>query len=196
MRVDESDIATAGVCNRRLAGVLRAGCVLIAAISAGCAGTRSMSPPAVPATLRPPADQVLLLRTYAKGVQIYQCVASAEQPTHFEWKFKQPEAQLSDRSGRTLATHYAGPTWKASDGSEVVGEVRAHEDAPSASAIAWLLLSAKSHAGSGVFSNVSSIQRLNTAGGKAPAEACGADNVEQLARVPYTAEYIFYVPKR
>ena len=65
-----------------------------------------------------------------------------------------------------------------------------------ASAIAWLLLSAKSHAGSGVFSNVSSIQRLNTAGGKAPAEACGADNVEQLARVPYTAEYIFYVPKR
>ena len=40
---------------------------------------------------------------------------------------------------------------------------------PSASAIPWLLLTAKSNGPEGSFSNVTSIQRVNTVGGIAPA---------------------------
>jgi hypothetical protein len=39
---------------------------------------------------------------------------------------------LRSRSGRILAKHYAGPTWEASDGSKVVGEVAAKSPAPQA----------------------------------------------------------------
>jgi hypothetical protein len=40
---------------------------------------------------------------------------------------------------------------------------------------------------------VSSIQRVNTAGGLAPGEACGPANAGAVARVPYTADYNFLV---
>jgi hypothetical protein len=43
--------------------------------------------------------------------------------------------------------------------------------------------------------NVSYIQRLDTAGGLAPTTGCTADHVGEIAEVPYTATYYFYVPK-
>jgi hypothetical protein len=43
--------------------------------------------------------------------------------------------------------------------------------------------------------NVSSIQRLQTKGGKAPADGCGASHKGEQARISYTAEYYFYVPQ-
>ena len=61
-----------------------------------------------------------------------------------------------------------------------------------ATAIPWLLLSAKSVTGSGVFGKTTSIQRVHTVGGGAPAATCGPDNNGQQARVPYTAAYYFY----
>jgi ThiF family protein/uncharacterized protein DUF3455 len=48
--------------------------------------------------------------------------------------------------------HFAGPTWKHVDGSEVTGKVLAKQDAPKPDAIPWLLLTATSHTGQGVFS--------------------------------------------
>jgi hypothetical protein len=150
--------------------------------------SKNASPLRVPDTLQPPAGVVLEEKLSAKGVQIYQCQGS-------EWKFLGPQAQLFDAKGHQVASHYAGPTWKSADGSFVVGEVKAHEDAADASAIAWLLLSAKSTSGSGVFSHVQNIQRLQTVGGKAPMAACDAGNANQVERVPYTADYYFYVPK-
>lgn len=139
--------------------------------------------PQAPEALRPPAGQHLAMELLATGVQIYECVAS-------EWKFKGPEATLIDRTGRPMGTHYGGPTWKAPDGSLVVGEVRAKAPAAAANAIPHLLLGAKSTSGTGSFGRVSMIQRLETVGGIAPAEPCtGA----QVARVPYTATYYFYV---
>jgi hypothetical protein len=50
-----------------------------------------------------------------------------------------------------------------------------------------------STSGAGEFSDVTIIQRLNTAGGKAPpATACDASNVNTITRVPYSADYYFF----
>ncbi len=161
-------------------------------VVASCAMQPARVAPDVPAALQAPAGEVLFLEALASGVQIYECAAKADQPTVFEWVLRAPEAVLSDRTGRTIGKHYAGPTWESSDGSAVVGAVKARSAAPSASAIAWLLLTAKSKTGAGVFSPTTSVQRVQTVGGTAPPTACGAANSQQVSRVPYTASYYFY----
>jgi hypothetical protein len=158
----------------------------------GCASGPISAPPDLPAPLRPPADQSLFLEALASGVQIYECAPKADQPSTFEWAFRAPEATLTDRSGRSLGKHYAGPTWESVDGSTVVGEVKARDPGPSQSAIPWLLLASKSTTGSGVFTQTKSIQRVQTVGGTAPSEPCTSANAKQVARVPYTANYYFY----
>lgn len=150
------------------------------------------APPEAPASLRPPAGEIVFLEALAAGVQIYECTAKPEQPAMYEWVLRAPEASLVDRSGRSLGKHYAGPTWESNDGSSVTGEVKARDPGPNSSAIPWLLLSAKSTAGAGVFTGTTSIQRVNTTGGVAPSEPCGAANSKQVARIPYTATYYFY----
>jgi hypothetical protein len=150
------------------------------------------TPPDVPVSLRPPADQVLYLEAYASGVQIYDCSANASPPGTYEWRFRAPEAALVDRNGRSIGKHYAGPTWEALDSSAVVGELEARDPGPDPSAIPWLLLGAKSVTGTGVFTATKSIQRVHTAGGVAPTQPCTAANTGQVARVPYTARYYFY----
>jgi hypothetical protein len=151
-----------------------------------------MTAPEVPAALRPPPAEVLYLEARASGVQIYECALKPAQPPTYEWTFKGPEAALLDASGHPLGKHYAGPTWESTDGSSVVGTVKAQDRGPSANAIPWLLLTAKATAGTGTFSATTSIQRLKTMGGAAPAEPCSAANAAQVARVPYTATYYFY----
>lgn len=168
----------------------------VVALLGGLASSPAVRPPDAPEALRPPADQVLKLEALATGVQIYECSASQDQPIRFEWVFKAPEAELSDRSGRKIGKHYAGPTWESTDGSTVVGETKARDSGPDPSAIPWLLLSAKSNSGTGVFSQIKSIQRLRTVGGKAPSVPCSRDNAQQVARVPYKAAYYFYVTKQ
>lgn len=115
----------------------------------------------------------------AKGVQIYECRDA-------KWVFIAPEADLFDRGGRKIGTHYAGPTWEAADGSKVIGAVKERADA--GGAIPWLILSAKSVGPDGAFSKVTSIQRLSTTGGVAPVGSC---QTGAQARVPYTADYYF-----
>src|ERR1700675_4387670 len=77
--------------------------------------------PSIPAQLRPPAEQVLILTAQAKGVQIYICSMDDADSTRFKWTFVAPEAELFDEAGKKIGTHYAGPTWEALDGSKVVG---------------------------------------------------------------------------
>jgi hypothetical protein len=155
-----------------------AGCGAICANAADVDGLD----PNVPASLRPPATEVLSLETPAVGVQIYLCSASKADPTRFEWAFKAPEAELFDRFG-------------TNDGSKVVGDVRAHENASDAGAIPWLLLTAKASSGTGMFGQIRSIQRLETVGGKAPAEGCDQSQSGREIRVPYKARYAFFVSR-
>jgi hypothetical protein len=168
--------------------------VLAASIlsAAGCATSAKFTAPDVPASLRPPAGETLFLEAHASGVQIYDCAPRADRPATYEWTFRSPEAVLVDASGHPLGRHFAGPTWESSDGSSVVGEVKAKDPGPTATAIPWLLLAAKATKGSGVFSATTSIQRVQTVGGVAPAAGCDASNAAKIARVPYTADYYFY----
>jgi uncharacterized protein DUF3455 len=160
--------------------------------SFGCVTGTNVAAPEVPPALRPAADQTVFVEALASGVQIYECAPKADQASVFEWSFRAPEAALVDRAGRSLGKHYAGPTWESIDGSTVVGEIKSRDPGPDKSAIPWLLLTAKSTSGSGLFSQTRSIQRIRTAGGIAPAQACTSENTKQLARVPYTATYYFY----
>jgi len=147
----------------------------------------------MPEALKPPAAEKLTLESFARGVQIYECAVAKDPPGRLEWIFKAPEAELFDTAGKRIGKHYAGPTWESEDGSRVVAAVKARDDAPQAGAIPWLLLGAKSNAGTGTFGRTTNIQRAGTAGGVAPAASCG--KAGEVARVPYTATYYFYAPK-
>ncbi len=130
-----------------------------------------------------------MLEVVAEGVQIYTC---DPKDGGFEWSFKAPDANLFDKQGRQVGAHFAGPTWKIDDGSEVVGEVVAKADAPEPGAIQWLMLRAKSHKGPGALSKVAYIRRTETKGGLAPSTGCDAGHRAQQARMRYSAVYQFF----
>jgi hypothetical protein len=77
----------------------------------------------------------------------------------------------------------------------VVGTATARADGPDANAIPWLLLSATSAEGNGIFGKTQSVQRVKTVGGKAPADACNQAQLGKIARVSYSATYDFYVAR-
>jgi FtsP/CotA-like multicopper oxidase with cupredoxin domain len=157
----------------------------------GCAAHR-VRPPAVPAALRPPNDQIAFLEVHATGVQIYECASKPDASGAFAWIFQAPEAALIGRRGHTIGRHYAGPTWELRDGSRVAGEVVARDPGPDPTAIPWLLLKAKSASTSGRLSLTQSILRIHTVGGVAPSAPCTEALAHTLVRVPYTAKYYFY----
>ena len=144
----------------------------------------------VPAPLRPAANESLAMIVAARGVQIYECRAPANEAA--AWAFVAPEAELYDAHGRSIGRHGAAPFWQAADGSRIVGAVKARADAPVAGAIPWLLLSAQASGPQGTLSRVTSVQRVNTAGGTAPAAGCTRDSTGATARVAYTADYHFF----
>lgn len=145
----------------------------------------------VPPQLQLPANEQLLLQVHAKGDQVYTCKADAAQ---FTWTLKAPDAQLFDENGKHFGKHFAGPSWEANDGSRVTKAV-ANAPSPDPNSIPWLLINVVSHEGSGVLSRATTIQRLNTKGGKPPASGCDASRVGQEARASYSADYLFYAPK-
>jgi hypothetical protein len=167
----------------------------LCAAVAGCAASGAVHPSDVPAPLRVPDNQVLRQQLHATGVQIYRCQPAKDDPSQFEWSLKQPEAALFDKQGREIGKHYAGPTWEANDGSKVTGVVLARANSPAPNAIPWLLLSAKTTSGTGIFSAVSYIQRLHTLGGSAPAGGCSQAQAGEELRVSYSADYLFYAAK-
>jgi len=151
------------------------------------------SRPEVPEKLGVPATENLVLHVHAAGSQIYVCQAGPDQK--LAWMLKGPEAELSDSKGAVIGKHYAGPTWKLNDGSEVVGKVLAKQDAPDAYAIPWLLVAAASHAGTGVLSEVTFIQRIHTKGGQPPASGCDDSHRGSENKASYSADYYFYAPR-
>ncbi len=169
--------------------------IALVLLLAGASAVKAGTMPGVPDALKVPEGQVLLLEVQAVGVQIYECKAGQADSARFEWVFKAPEADLFDSAGKKVGRHYAGPTWESNDGSKVVGEVKAKDNGPDPGAIPWLLLTARSTSGSGIFGAVTSVQRLSTSGGRAPAEGCDKGQAGKEARVSYKAKYTFYGAK-
>jgi hypothetical protein len=149
---------------------------------------------AIPTNLAVPSGHVMVFQALGHGVQIYVCEPKQDDAGPFEWTFRAPEADLLNASGEVVGRHFAGPTWEGNDGSQVVGEPHANAASPDPAAIPWLLLQARSNQGTGLFSSVTYVQRLNTTGGRAPAVGCDQAHRGQELRVPYTATYVFYYP--
>jgi uncharacterized protein DUF3455 len=163
---------------------------------AGCAASPAPNGDDIPAPLRVSDTALSTRQTHGTGVQVYQCRGNKDDAARFEWQLKEPAATLFDKAGHKIGKHYAGPTWEADDGSKVIGEVVARADSPNPNAVAWLLLSAKSTSGNGIFQGVRFIQRLHTAGGNAPAVGCDQASAGSEVSVPYSADYWFYAAKQ
>jgi Protein of unknown function (DUF3455) len=142
------------------------------------------NPPAVPDNLKPLAGTTRILEAHAAGDQIYVCDGS-------RWIFSRPDAKLFDERGKQIGSHFAGPTWELSDGSRVTGKAIANAT-PDSQSIPWLLLEVKGHEGNGLLSRATSIQRIETNGGTAPAGGCDITRKGQETRAHYTAIYRFY----
>jgi hypothetical protein len=139
---------------------------------------------ALPDAIAAPGEAVVL-SVRAEGAQVYECKAGAD--GKLAWAFREPIATLLF-DGKTIGRHYAGPNWEHADGSAVVGKVAANAPAKSASDIPWLKLEVTAHRGSGALSGVTTVQRINTKGGKFEG-AC--DKAGATHSAPYSADYVF-----
>ena len=158
--------------------------LLVAALVAvaALAPVAQATPPApdVPGDIAVPAGNKPYLTLHAVGVQIYSCNGQA-------WVPVAPRADLYDREGELVGTHYAGPRWQTKDGSTVVAS-RVSGVNVDPTAVDWLLLAATPTA-EGRLGLTTYIQRINTTGGRAPAGGCEAGS---QIEVPYTADYVFW----
>jgi hypothetical protein len=161
------------------------GAVVFAAVAIDFHRAQGQTQPSTPESLRPPAGEHLRAHAHASGKQIYVCDGS-------KWILSGPDAKLFDEAGQGVGSHFVGPTWQWSDSSQGTGRTIASAT-PDPDSIPWLLLIATGHSGDGVMRNVVSIQRLQTKGGKAPATGCAASHRGEQARIPYTADYYFYM---
>lgn len=178
--------------------VIAAGCT---ALLMGCA---AVSPPGASGAAAPPAgaaapslglfsrikvpgDRVATLALSAQGVQIFRC---ERRESEFIWVFRQPDAQLLDADGKAVGRHGANFSFEHVDGSRLVSTIAAYDEAPNASDLRWLLLTTRSF-GAGSLAGVTHVQRVNTRGGMPPPK-CDAARSNQLLRVDFSADFIFY----
>jgi hypothetical protein len=153
------------------------------------------SAPDVPDAIAVPSGLEPVLFVRAKGSQIYTCQAGAD--GKYGWILKGPEAELKDRKDKVIGQHSAGPTWKLKDGSEVTGKAVGHVDSLDADSIPWLLVNVESHAGkTGLLTNVTTIQRVHTHGGKPGNDPCDESHKSAETNADYTADYYFYAPAK
>ncbi len=138
----------------------------------------------LPDAIAAPGETVVLT-VHAEGAQVYECKAGAD--GKLAWAFREPIATLLV-DGKTIGRHYAGPNWEHVDGSAVVGKVTGNAPGATADDIAWLKLQVVASRGSGVLTGVTTVQRINTKGGKlgGPCDKAGT-----FKSAPYSAEYVF-----
>jgi hypothetical protein len=155
--------------------------------SPGKAG--AVTPPSLGlfSSIKVPSDREPTLQLAAQGVQIFRC---EKRDSGFSWVFRQPDAQLSDATGKPVGRHGASFSFEHNDGSRLVATVAAYYEAPNAAELLWLLFTTRSY-GKGVLDGVTHVQRVNTRGGMPPAK-CEAAQANQLLRVDFSADFIFY----
>jgi uncharacterized protein DUF3455 len=138
----------------------------------------------LPDAIAAPSETVVL-SVHAEGAQVYECKADAG--GKLGWAFREPIATLL-ADGKTIGHHYAGPSWEHSDGSAVVGKAVGNAPGATANDIPWLKLEVVSQRGSGILSGVTTVQRINTMGGKLEGPC---DKIGTFKSAPYSADYVF-----
>src|SRR3981189_1697603 len=125
--------------------------------------------------------ETVVLSVQAEGAQVYECKAGAD--GKLAWAFREPIATLL-ADGKTVGRHYAGPTWELADGSAITGKVAGRAPGATPQDIPLLKLEVGSRRGTGQFTKVMNIQRLNTKGGVADGPCSTAST---FLSVPYSA---------
>jgi Protein of unknown function (DUF3455) len=156
----------------------------LALLLLGSHASASAAETLLPDAIAAPGEAVVL-SVHAEGAQVYECKAGAD--GKLAWAFREPIATLL-LDGKTVGRHYAGPNWEHADGSAVVGKVAGSAPGATPNDIAWLKLGVISQRGSGVLTGVTTVQRINTHGGKLDG-AC--DKAGAFSSAPYSAEYVF-----
>lgn len=138
----------------------------------------------LPDAIAAPGEKIVLT-LHAEGAQVYECKADAS--GKLAWVFREPIATLL-LDGKTVGRHYAGPNWEHSDGSAIVGKAAGNAPGATDKDIPWLKLEVISQRGSGVLTGITTVQRINTVGGK-PQGTC--DKAGAFQSVAYSADYVF-----
>ena len=140
-----------------------------------------------------PNGNIRVATFFAEGVQKYKAQqVPGSSPATYRWLLVAPQAVLYNTSNTQVGTHTAGPTWQLSATDSIYGQqfYPAKIATPDSNNISWLLLKAKDgKAPTGIFANVSYIQRIATKGGKPPVTAPVNEN--ETVEVKYTAVYRF-----
>ena len=139
---------------------------------------------ALPDAIAAPGETAILT-LHAEGAQVYECKTGTDGA--LVWTFREPIATLLS-DGKTVGRHYAGPTWEYSDGSAVVGQVAGTSPGSVAMDIPWLKLSVTSRRGNGALTAATTVQRINTVGGRLTGTCYKSGTYES---VPYSADYVF-----
>jgi hypothetical protein len=186
--------------------------------AAAAAPKKDIAVPPVPANLEVPVGNSVYRVGHAIGTQDYVCLpcpttSPACTGSGFVWTFFGPQATLLDDGDEQIVTHFLSPnpaeggmpraTWQDSRDSSAVWAF-----APPANqstdprfvalgAIPWLRLQVVGTQSGPTdgdrLTETTFIQRLNTAGGIAPATGCSASAaVGNKALVFYEADYFFY----
>ncbi len=153
---------------------------LLLSVSLASAAAQTPLPDAIAAP-----GEATILTLHAEGAQVYDCKAGND--GKLAWAFREPIATLM-ADGKTVGRHYAGPNWEYSDGSAVVGKAVGNAPGTTPNDIPWLKLTVVSQRGNGVLSGITTVQRINTQGGKLEG-ACDKPGATRSA--PYSADYVF-----
>ena len=129
--------------------------------------------------------ETIVLTLHAEGAQVYECKAASD--GKLAWAFREPIATLL-LDGKTVGRHYTGPNWEHIDSSAVVGKAVGNAPGATPNDIPWLKLTVTSGRGTGILSGVTTVQRINTAGGKLEGEC---DKTGTYRNAPYSADYVF-----
>lgn len=170
---------------------MRISCFILFVLAASAALAEDLKKPDVPYDLQPPDNEQLVLMAHGKGDQIYACKPNVN-GAQFGYLLLAPDAVLTDDAGKEVGHHFIGPTWQWNDSSKITAKIVITAHAPDPTAIAWMLLSTVDHSSTGALAKVTSIQRINTKGGRAPNSGCDADHLNTEVKVPYSADYYFY----
>jgi len=129
--------------------------------------------------------ETAVVTLHAEGAQVYECKAGSD--GKLAWAFREPIATLFE-DGKTVGRHSAGPNWEHADGSAVTAKAAGNAPGATANDIPLLKLEVTARRGSGTLANISTVQRINTVGGKLDG-AC--DKPGSYRSVPYAADYVF-----
>jgi hypothetical protein len=166
-------------------------CLVTALLTAWPAAAVISPPTGVAPALRVSANEEPAFMLSGNGVHVYECRLGLMEPNSYVWAFVAPDATLYE--GARSAARMTSPNLveAISDRSSVSGFVRSTQ-AAGGNNLPWTAMRALPIGEDGLFAGVTSIQRVNTSGGSAPASGCNAENVGAEARVAYNADYYFY----